>query len=182
MIYDSKSMEEKAAVEIASLMCAAARTAPKAKGRDILKTVVLTGTEKDELADMMEKVSDEYPGNDLDFFYRDADNIRSANAVMLLGVKKAFAGLRYCGYCGFSDCAECGKNGATCVFSAIDLGIALGSAAAVAADNRADSRILYSAGTAVRNMPYGEGADMWHAIPISITSKNPFFDRKRKDK
>ena len=43
MIYTSMEMEEKAVLEIASLMYAAARTAPKATGRDTIFTMVLTG-------------------------------------------------------------------------------------------------------------------------------------------
>ena len=56
MIYNEKQMEEKAVLETAAKMCAAARTSPKTKGVDNIVTVVLTGKEKDELADKMEEV------------------------------------------------------------------------------------------------------------------------------
>ena len=46
MIYRSEQMEEQAVLQAAAQMCAAARTAPKAKGIDEICTVVLTGKEK----------------------------------------------------------------------------------------------------------------------------------------
>ena len=49
MIYRSEQMEEQAVLQAAAQMCAAARTAPKAKGIDEICTVVLTGKEKRSL-------------------------------------------------------------------------------------------------------------------------------------
>lgn len=43
MIYDSNYLEEQAVPQTAARMCAAARTAPKAHGKDTLHTFVLTG-------------------------------------------------------------------------------------------------------------------------------------------
>ena len=60
----------------------------------------------------------------------------------------------------------------------MDLGIALGSAVATAADLRVDCRILFSAGKAAEEMGYADGDVLWQGIPISIRGKNPFFDRK----
>lgn len=182
MLYDSKTMEEAAVLETAHRMCAAARTAPKAKGRDILITLVLTGKEKSDLADAMIETYKNSGDERISFFERDAENIRAAGALILLGVKKAVAGLMNCGYCGFENCAACSKAGAECVFSALDLGIAIGSAVSVAADDRVDSRVMYSVGTVASKMPYCKDGYMWQGIPISVASKNLFFDRKRKSK
>lgn len=46
MKYEAGQMEEQAILETAAKMCAAARTAPKAKGLDRIVTLVLTGAEK----------------------------------------------------------------------------------------------------------------------------------------
>ena len=46
-------MEKEAALNIAKLMLVAARTAPKAGGRDSIVTVILDGEDKDRLADEM---------------------------------------------------------------------------------------------------------------------------------
>ncbi len=42
MLYQSDLLEETAALQTAAKMCAAARTAPKAHGKDTLHTQVLT--------------------------------------------------------------------------------------------------------------------------------------------
>lgn len=55
MIYNSTEMEKEALFNTAARMCAAARTAPKAKGQDSIITYVLTKTDKQRLADMMEE-------------------------------------------------------------------------------------------------------------------------------
>ena len=67
-----------------------------------------------------------------------------------------------------------------CIFATTDLGIAMGSAVAAAADDRIDNRIMYSIGRAVDVMPeYNGGEDaIWMGIPLSVTGKSPFFDRK----
>ncbi|MDD3520377.1 MAG: DUF2148 domain-containing protein [Actinomycetota bacterium] len=177
MMYSGKQMEEKAVIDIASLMCAAARTAPKAKGIDNIITLVLSGDEKDALAKKMEEISireDEGTAS----FPRDAKNIYSAQAVVLIGVKISYLGLKFCDYCGFENCEECKETGGRCAFSFIDLGIAIGSAVSVAASNRLDSRIMYSAGKAAMEMQYSGEQAVWIGIPISLSGKSIFFDRK----
>ena len=57
-------------------------------------------------------------------------------------------------------------------------GIAIGSAVAVAADRRVDTRIMYSIGYAM--LHFGmlpPDVVVAHGIPLSASSKNPFFDR-----
>ena len=51
-------------------------------------------------------------------------------------------------------------------------------AAAAAADERVDSRIMYTVGKAAEEMGYVEGPVIWHGIPLSVTGKSIFFDRK----
>lgn len=58
MLYQSEYMEEQAILQTAARMCAAARTAPKAYGKDTLHTIVLTGEEKEKLAQKMDFVPD----------------------------------------------------------------------------------------------------------------------------
>lgn len=177
MRYDSEAMEQQAVLQTAARMCAAARTAPKAKGVDNILTMVLTGEEKAALSDRMRKIAD--TGNPaVQFFRRDADNVDRAQAVVLIGARPARAGLKVCGFCGFDSCESAQQQGARCAFNMIDLGIALGSAAAVAADERVDSRVMYSVGKAAQLMGYEDFDVLWHGIPISVSGKSPFFDRK----
>ena len=84
MKYEAGQMEEQAILETAAKMCAAARTAPKAKGLDRIVTLVLTGAEKDALADKMHEVANREFGDTPSTFHRDAENLRAAAAVVLL--------------------------------------------------------------------------------------------------
>ncbi|MDE7092874.1 MAG: ferredoxin domain-containing protein, partial [Muribaculaceae bacterium] len=68
---------------------------------------------------------------------------------------------------------------APCAFNAVDTGIAVGSAVSVAADMRVDTRVMYSIGVAAMNLRLlGENVDLIFGIPLSCSSKNPFFDRQ----
>jgi uncharacterized ferredoxin-like protein len=50
------------------------------------------------------------------FSVRDAENVRSAGALMLLGTKIKTLDIPNCGFCGFKDCAENEKNNGICAF------------------------------------------------------------------
>ena len=178
MKLDSREMEMRAALDAAARICAAARTAPKACGIDRVVTLTLTDADKDALADVMERLGNE---NGAGFFIRDAGNVRTALAIVLIGIEEGQRGLgEICGYCHEKDCAACRANGGVCAYDPVDVGIALGSAAATAADLRVDSRILFSAGRAAKEMGLlGENVGMIFGLPIAITGKSPFFDRKK---
>ena len=178
MHYNSTQMEEQSLLQTAARMCAAARTAPKTRGIDNVLTLVLTGAEKDQLVEKMIEVAHrEFPDGKT-HFVRDANNLRAAQAVVLIGVKKAFANLPYCSFCGFASCAACQEAGGRCAFTTIDMGIAMGSAVAIAADERIDNRIMFSIGKVAEEMGYAEGDIIWNGIPLSISGKSIFFDRK----
>ncbi|WP_304508524.1 ferredoxin domain-containing protein [Anaerotignum sp.] len=178
MIYQSKQLEEQAVLQTAAKMCAAARTAPKAHGRDTIHAFVLTGGEKEVLAEVMEKLGDELMGEKMPTWYgRDANNVRSANAVVLIGVKKEHRNVPYCGYCGFQNCISCENAGAKCAFAYIDLGVAVSSAVSTAAMDQIDCRIMFSIGNATVHLPFVEKNVIWLGIPLSISGKNIFFDR-----
>lgn len=179
MIYNSEDMEMRAALEAAARVCAAARTAPKARGIDYIHTLTLTGTDKDAVADEMERMGN---ASGAAFLVRDAGNVRTAQVLVLIGVEETQRGLgELCGYCHHADCGACAADNGVCVFPSIDLGIALGSAAASAADSRVDSRILFSAGNAAMKLGLmGENVRQIHALPLSVSGKSPFFDRKPK--
>jgi uncharacterized ferredoxin-like protein len=71
------------------------------------------------------------------------------------------------------------QAGGVCAFNSGDLGIAIGSAVSRAADLRIDNRVLYSAGKAAVELELlGEDIVLAYGLPLSITGKNPFFDRK----
>ena len=179
MIHTSAEMEMRAVLDAAARICAAARTAPKAKGDDYIVTLTLTDTDKDALAAAMEKCGEKMGAQ---FFIRDAGNVRSAQAIVLIGAKEGQRGLNdICRYCHHENCADCNQKDSLCAMDAVDVGIALGSAAATAADLRVDSRILFSAGrAAIEEKIMGEDVTLVFGLPISVSGKSPFFDRKPK--
>lgn len=178
MLYTSKQAEQAAILSVAQEMCAAIRTAPKAKGVDCIDACVITGQEQEALARKMEELFNQYGA---DFLRRDAGCVRSSGAVVLAGVKNTCRGLNELyGYCGFDSCAACAEAGRKCVYGTIDLGIALGSAVALAAAHSIDSRIMFSAGRAALELGYlGQEYSCIMGIPLSVSGKSPFFDRTR---
>lgn len=179
MIYKREDATKDAAINVAKKMAAAAITAPKACGIDNVEALVLDGEEKDLLAKHTRDIGLE---TETDFFVRDARTIELSHCVVLIGVKNAPIGLDGCGFCGLENCGNTRKAGANCAFNIVDLGIAIGSAVSVAADNRMDNRVLYSAGKgALRMNCFEDDINVCFAIPLSTYSKNLFYDRESDD-
>lgn len=177
MIINSKEAEINAIISVANAMCAAARTAPKAKGEDFIYTCVLTEEDKDNLAKQMYSIGER---DSIGFFMRDSGNVASAEAVVLVGAKNVQRGLgEMCQNCGYDNCVECVKNNGKCSFTSLDLGIAIGSAVSIAADYRIDNRIMFSAGAVAKEMGLLPDAEIIMGIPLSAKGKSPFFDRSR---
>lgn len=175
MLKTMENAEFDAIMRTADLMVAAARTAPKGSGKDTVRALILTGEEKDRLADEMRKAADEYKE---EFILRDAGNVDSSPCIVLIAAITKPFGLNNCSMCGFRNCAEMQKAGANCVFNITDLGIAVGSAVSVAADNRIDNRVMYSAGRgAIRMGLFPEDVRICYGIPLYTGSKSIFFDR-----
>lgn len=163
--------------DIANKMLIAARTAPKGRGEDNLVLALIEQPDINTIADKLLDMGRKY---DLLAFVRDSESIRLASCLVLLGTKIKPLGLKRCGMCGFKNCQE--KNNhpdIPCVFNTGDLGIALGSAVSVASQHRVDNRIMYTVGQVVLELKLLEqDVKIVYAIPLSATSKNPFFDRK----
>ena len=176
MILDERDTRHDHLINVARQMMTAARTAPKGKGIDIIETA--TVTDKDIIT-LSEKTKLMYEENGMKFFLRDADNILSAEAIVLIGTRQQVQGLN-CAHCGFQTCAE-KPDAVPCALNSVDLGIAIGSACATAADNRVDSRVMFSVGLAAQQLDWLNDCKCVMAIPISASSKNPFFDRKPKE-
>ncbi len=176
MIQKSVEFEKKATLTVAELMGAAARTAPKGNGNDNLEVLIVTGKEKNDLAQEMKNIKEK---TGVDFFERDGYSVDSSTVVVLMGTRISPIGCPNCGFCGFENCDENRKNNGICSFNTGDLGIAIGSAVSVAADHRCDNRVLFSAGKAALNLKYfSEEVKIAYGIPLSVSGKSPFFDRK----
>lgn len=173
--------EKKAIPELIGQLFIAARTAPKARGKDSIVTAVIeTEEEKFLLINEMKKMHSELGRQS---FLRDANNLEHCDAILLLGVRSESVGL---------DCLSCGKkceqltkdykistthfNGPICSFKTMDLGIAIGSVCKKASDLNLDNRLMYSAGLAAKRLNL-INVDQCIALPISVSGKNIFFDR-----
>ncbi len=174
MILKEDEIRSNTIIEVAKQMMLSARTAPKAKGMDTLDSILITGEDLKTLAEEMERQAEKL---NKPFFVRDAKNILQSDAVVLVGTKDLKAGLN-CGYCGFSTCAECTSHeGSPCVFTSVNMGIALGSAVSLGANLHVDSRILFSAGWAAKALGWMPQCGFILAIPLAAASKSPYFDR-----
>ena len=157
-------------------MLVGAKTAPKARGIDNIEVIVVY---KDTIALLSEKMKEIGEKEGISFFKRDALCIIQSPVMLLLGSKISPINLKKCGMCGFANCDEKRKKPAVpCVFNTGDLGIAIGSAVSVAMDCRVDNRIMFSVGQAAIALKLmGDEIKIIYGIPLSATSKNPFFDR-----
>ena len=187
-ILSSAQAKNEAILTAARLIMAAITTSPKARGVSSVCSVLIQGEEKERLAKAMEDHARRKSTNK-EIFPRDANNIRCSEAVLLVGVKGSMPKKPEkplnCGACGYSACAQFIRTekkrgedfvGPLCAFQVMDLGIALGVAAKLAAELNIDNRLMYSAGAAAMTLGLLE-ADMVIALPLSISEKNIFFDR-----
>lgn len=102
-------------IDVARQLCVAARTAPKARGRDFLVTAIVSGADKTRLADTMRDIAQR---DGVAFFERDAQNIDDSPVVVLIGSRKEVMGLPHCGFCGFNDCQDLSDSGGSALLIA----------------------------------------------------------------
>ncbi len=163
MIERSDAVKE-GVLQVARLMVLSAITAPKGRGVDNVLARILDSREELELlAKTMEELSSEYG----DVFARDASNVRRSDAVVLIGCRIADFKLKQ------PKELEIDLNLA---MSLVNLGIAVGSAVKTASIHNVDNRVMYTVGIAARKLGLLD-ADIILGIPLSVTSKNIYFDR-----
>lgn len=172
----SDELEKEAALQVAGLMAAGARTSPKTRGIDNIELIVVDDdATRGKLISKMKEIS---KAENRPSFGRDADSIAASPAFVVIGVKANSAGLN-CGFCGYPNCGELSKTKGICAYNSIDLGIAVSSAAAIAGRFHIDNRLMYSIGRASLDLKiFSDTVKQALGIPLSVTGKNPFFDRK----
>lgn len=177
MIRTEKEIRLETVVNVAKNMMIAAMTAPKGSGKDTVRGIILTGTDKDKLAEEMIRIGNR---KKVSIFLRDGENLKNSQCVVLLAsITKPF-GMSDCSMCGYENCSEMASAGGNCVFNLTDLGIAVGSACSVAADNRVDSRVMYTAGQGALSMGlFKEDVGVCWGIPLSAYAKSIYFDRDK---
>ncbi len=178
---------KEAAETVISLMAASARTAPKAGGKDFLEIVVIT--DEGKLGKIAETMKAYAPKSTNEAFWlRDASNIEHSEALLLIGLAKPVTAGYDCGGCGYSSCGDFSKNrqmqekemgytGPHCIMRMMDIGVALSSAAKTASLLNVDNRVQQRVGAAARALGYIK-SEVAMGIPVSITGKSIYFDRK----
>ena len=164
----------------AELAAVSARTAPKSKGEDFVKIMIVEGDALKRFADAMVAYGAKTGRRNFD---RDGDNVRNSGAMLLIGLKDAAPCGLNCGACGVQTCSELKPKeldefkGPQCAWRQQDLGIAVGSAAKTLSIHNIDNRIMYRAGVVARKAGFCN-CDICIGIPLSVTGKNIYFDRK----
>jgi len=182
---------------VAKLCAVAAMTAPKSGGQLFLKggtpfietVIVEDKTILKKLADWLRAQGDK---NKEAIWHRDADTAEKLDLVLLVGLCGWYPPQYDCGACGYATCAEflqakpsyatAGStgwefNGPVCQLRALDLGIAVGSAAKTAGLNNVDTRCQTRIAAAARHLDVIK-ADLAVALSMSVSHKNIFFDKK----
>ena len=175
-----------AAAMAAQLMAAAARTAPKAGGKDFLEIVVIDDPEdlKRIAARMEEHASS---STNEAYWLRDAANCAQAEALLLVGLSRFVTAGYDCGACGHPSCKDfvkarqvqdkdMGYSGPHCAMRLMDIGAALASAAKSASILSIDNRVQQRVGAAARALGYVK-ADVALGVPLGVYGKSPFHDR-----
>lgn len=175
-MIEEKNFVNETLKDIAKKMVVAARTAPKGRGIDTFTFCLAEGNDIKRLSDEMKKIGEECQAQ---AFLRDSQSILVAPVIVLFGTTIKAVGLKRCSRCGFKDCAEKEKHpDVPCAFNTGDLGIAMGSAVSLAADHRVDCRIMHTIGQAALSLGLlGKDVKIAFGVPLSATSKSPFFDR-----
>lgn len=120
MIQNEREIRHELVLQAARRMMTAARTAPKGKGIDIIEIAMVTDGDILRLSDEMIRIAAE---TGFKFLLRDAENIKSADAVVIIGTSQKVQGLN-CAHCGFDTCVE-KPDLVPCAINSVDLGIAI---------------------------------------------------------
>ncbi|MEW5940889.1 MAG: DUF2148 domain-containing protein [Chloroflexota bacterium] len=183
--------------QVAKLCAVAAVTAPKSGGQLFLKggkpfmeTVIVE--ERATLSRLAEWMRTQGNRRKAALWLRDADTAEKLDLVLFIGLNKWYPPVYDCGACGYATCAEFlnaapaykkaeGSDdwefaGPICQLRAVDLGIAVGSAAKVASMNNIDARCQTRIAAAARHLKIIE-SDFAVALSMSVSHKNIFFDK-----
>jgi len=175
-------------------------TAPKSGGQLFLKggtpfietVIVEDRATLKKLADWLRSEGEKHKEA---IWVRDADTAEKLDLVLFIGLCGWYPPQYDCGACGYGTCAEflqarpkyCTPasagwefNGPVCQLRAIDLGIAVGSAAKAASLNNVDTRCQTRIAAAARHLGIIQ-ADLAVSLSMSVSHKNIFFDKKTPD-
>ncbi len=183
--------------QVANLCAVAAMTAPKSGGQLFLKgakpfmeTVIVE--DRPTLVQLAEWLREQGRKHKEAIWFRDADTAEKLDLVLFIGLADWYPPQYDCGACGYATCAEFLNArpahqtpaapdwqfaGPVCQLRAVDLGIAVGSAAKTASPKNIDARCQTGIAAAARHLKITR-ADLAVALSMSVSHKNIFFDKK----
>lgn len=188
------AMRKETVRQVARLCAAAAITAPKSGGqlllrgaRPFLETVIVD--ERETLASLAAWMRRRAQERQEAIWLRDAEVAERVDAVLFIGLKDAYPPNYDCGACGFATCVEFLRatavqrrasarlefEGPLCTLRAVDLGVAVGSAAKSAALYSIDARCQTRIAVAARHLGVIE-SQLAVALSLSLTHKSIGFD------
>jgi uncharacterized ferredoxin-like protein len=195
-----REIVQEALRHVAKLCAVAAITAPKSGGQLFLKgggpfieTVIVE--DKGILKRLADWIRARGERHRAPIWFRDADTAEKLDVVLFIGLAGWYPPQYDCGACGYGTCAEFLQAkpahrtaasddwefaGPVCPLRAIDLGIAVGSAAKTASLHSVDARCQTRIAAAARHLGVIK-ADLAVALSMSATHKNIFFDKKMPD-
>jgi uncharacterized ferredoxin-like protein len=158
----------------AEMMAISARTAPKAKGEDLIELKILYGKDMEDLGKAMVKFAEDEKEP---MWKRDGNCVLKSDAVLLIGIRDPLSN-------SAKKTPSVPPKVTGDIFAedervkkCIDLGIALGSAAKTASILNIDNRIMWRPGEMARRNGLLPKAYIIIAIPISAHGKSIYFDR-----
>ncbi len=162
---------------VSKILLVNAKTAPKSIGRDDIVIDIVDNI--NDKKPILEKAKEIAKRSGFGFYERDAVNCEKISHIILIGYKLFYHRFD-CGFCGFPTCDDCEKKGGVCAISVTDSGIAIGSLVKLSSIFGVDNRVMLSIGQAAKESGFfKEKVGGAFGIPLSATTKNPFFDRKK---
>lgn len=110
MLLNEREERHNTVLQAAKLIMSAARTAPKARGVDLIEIAVVEGDDLKRLSDATHQM---YERTGRPVYQRDAANILQGEAVLLIGTRRQVMGLN-CAHCGYATCGEKPEKCALC--------------------------------------------------------------------
>ncbi len=190
-VYDGNKAAQDHLLDIAKSCILAAAKAPTMTHRLDLRTEILTDEDIEPILDVLETLGEtsSFQLHDAVALRRLADEGRMP-PILLIGADLTQPALWDCGACGFKTCGEyvkyvnrnkgvgVGAYGPTCVWKAIDFGIACDWSCACVAQHHAESRIMFSIGAVALLTGRLEGSSYILGLPIGPLGQNLWFDRE----
>ncbi len=190
-VYSGEQATKEYLLEITKACAVAAAKAPTLTNSLNLRTEIVTDEDLDPVLDVLETF-----GKTSTFQMHDAVAFKKMKEkgvlppVLLIGADLCEPPLWDCGACGFRTCGEylkfikrnkglgIGAYGPTCVWKAIDFGMAGDYACAAAALHRVEARIMFSIGAVSMFLGHLEGSSFVLGLPVGPVGMNAWFDRE----